>query len=219
MTGTTGAGAGVVLDEETLVALREILDDPSLPVASTSAGPDGPRTARLREALDHLVMVRAGAWAVRSPEAGQQLLATLAALDAELTGVLRYHVTAVEFLSALPPSRVRNAVLGDVGRGDLITLASSVREWNWHDGKPPAAERPLQRADGLVKTIESPVLYDTVLAWDEGTGGLVAIPTLRDGVGWAPLEEGQGWAIIVAGATFQADELIPLDRDSFDAVR
>jgi hypothetical protein len=219
MTGTTEAGPDAVLDEASLVALREILDDSSLPVATTVAGPGGLRTARLREALDHLVMVRAGAWAVRSPEAGQQLLATLAALDAELTGVLRHHVTAVEFLSALPPSQVRNAVLGDVGRGDLITLASSVPEWNWHDGRPPGAGQPLQRADGLVETTESPVLYDTVLAWDEGTGGLVAIPTLRDGVSWAPLGEGRGWAITVAGATFQADELIPLDHDSLDSVR
>ncbi|GAA1011598.1 hypothetical protein Aple_012300 [Acrocarpospora pleiomorpha] len=193
------------LDEKTVVALREILDDPSLPVRTT----DGPQIARLREALDHLVAVRAGATAIRSPEAGRQLLTSLAALDAELADVLRWHVTAVELLSALEPGRARNAVLGDIGRGDLVTFASAVRAWSW--GAAPSLEQPLQRADGEIAVDHFPGFYNTVLAWAPGIGGLIAIPTHRQGVSWAPA--GDVWVITLAGVTFHADDLILLDRD------
>ncbi|GAA0997740.1 hypothetical protein GCM10009555_095780 [Acrocarpospora macrocephala] len=214
MTGIPDVASTVALDEKSVVALREILDDPSLAVGTT---PDGPQIARLREALDHLVTVRAGAAAIGSPEAGRQLLASLAALDAELADVLRWHVTAVEVLSALEPGRARNAVLGDIGRGDLVTFAADVRAWSWGDGAAPSPEQPLRRARGEVGVDHFPGLYNTVLAWKPSIGGLIAIPTHRQGVSWKPadgdVEAGHAWVVTLAGVTFHADDLIRLDRD------
>jgi hypothetical protein len=217
MTGAAEVASGAALDEESIVALREILDDPSRPAGTMAAGRDGVRLARLREALDQLVMVRAGAGVIRWPEAGEQLLASLAALDSELAGVLREHVAAVEFLSALEPGPARNAVLGDVARGDLIAFASSVRDWSWGDGRTPSPVRPLQTARGVVEIDEFPAFYDTLLARDERIGGMIAIPTVLQGVSWAPLDPdiatGKPWVVTVAGSAFHADDLILLDCD------
>jgi hypothetical protein len=209
----TGASeVAAALDDESVVALREILDDPSVPVGTVAASPDGLRIARLREALDYLVTVRAGATVIGSPEAAEPLLAALAAVDSELADVLRWHVTAVELVAAAEPGRARNAVLGDVGRGDLITMASSVPAWTWADGQIPTPERPLQRASGTIVTGDFPGFYDTLLAWDQDGGQLVAIQTNRDGLSWAPGDAagGQAWVVTLAGAKVHVDELIPL---------
>lgn len=208
-----------VLDEKSAVALREILDDPSLPVRATAEGPAGPRIARLREALDHLVTVRAGAAAVGSPAAGSRLLASLEAIDTELADVLRRHVTAAPLLSAIRPGRARNAVLGDIGRGDLVTFATDVRAWNWRDYLAPSPESPLRRAHGEIEADHYPGFYNTVLAWDARIGGLIAIPTHRQGVTWKPAGDDAeaGWVVTLASVTFHTDELVPLDRDPFSA--
>ncbi|WP_214105778.1 hypothetical protein [Acrocarpospora catenulata] len=217
MTGIPDVASTAALDEKSVAALREILDDPSLPVGTTAEGPDGIRIARLREALDHLVTLRAGAVAGGSPGAGSRLLTSLEALDSELAAVLREHVTAVEFLPTLEPGRARNAVLGDIGRGDLVTFASGVRAWSWGDGAAPGPEQPLRRAHGEIEVGHFPGFYTTVLAWDPDIGGLIAIPTHRQGVSWQPAaddaETSHAWVVTLAAVTFHADDLIPLDRD------
>ncbi|MGW4367210.1 hypothetical protein ACWEKT_16335 [Nocardia takedensis] len=204
--------SGSVIDADTLVALREILDDPSLPVGTTAEGPEGVRVARLREALDHLVTVRAGAAVLGDPDAGAHLVHALEALDVELAAVLERHVTAVRALSALEPGRARNAVLGDVGRGDLIAFAE-VRAWRWDGDHAPDAAHPLRQAHGALVVEDYPGLYDTVLAWHSDTGGLVAVSTHRQGLAWTPVDGGADWALALDAVTFHADDLIPLDRD------
>lgn len=215
MTGIRDVTPAAGLDEDAVVALREILEEPSLAVTTTVEGPDGPRLARLREALDHLVTIRAGAATIRSPEAGRRLLTSLDALDPGLAEVLRRHVTAVDLLLTLAPGRARNAVLGDVGRGDLVTLASGVRTWAWSGGAAPGPAQPLRTAHGEIETADAPGLYDTVLAHSPGIGGLIAIPTHRRGVSWRHADDDAAsptWVVTLAGATFHTDDLIPLDR-------
>ena len=216
MTGTTDLASATALDEDSIVALREILDDPSLPVGTTVEGPDGQRISRLREALDHLVTVRAGADVLESPEAGAHLVRALTVLDTDLADVLDRHVGAVRALSGVDAGRARNAVLGDVGRGDLIAFASTVRHWDWDEAAPDSVQ-PLRRAHGEIVVDDFPGLYDTVLAWHPGIGGLVAISTHRQGLSWEPADGAAGsahaWVLTLDAVTFHADDLIPLDHD------
>ncbi|MBH0779564.1 hypothetical protein [Nocardia bovistercoris] len=201
-----GVDAG--LDPESVRALREILEEPALPVATTASGP-GPRVAALREALDHLGTV--GALAVTSAEAGARLLRALADLDAELTEIVRGHVELTAVLRTAEPGRARNTVLGNTFRGDLLTAAVEVRRWSWTDGTPPSPHASLGRADGELTVGHYPGLYDYILAWEPGTGALIAVPTYRDRISWAP-DGPNTWVVRLAHTTFHQDDLIPIDR-------
>lgn len=205
---TVNDGVDTGLDPGSVRALREILDDPALPVATTATGP-GPRVAALREALDHLGTV--GALAVTSAESGARLLGTLADLDPELSEIVRQHVELTAALRAAAPGRARNTVLGNTFRGDLLTSAVRVRRWSWTDGAPPNPTASLGRADGEFTVEHYPGLYDYLLAWEPATGALIAVPTYRDRVSWTP-ESPNTWVVRLAHTTFHLDDLIPFDR-------
>ncbi|WP_432842447.1 hypothetical protein [Dactylosporangium sp. CA-092794] len=186
--------------------LRDMLADPALPVGATDR-----RLAALHEAHDHIVSRRLAAGAAASLEAAAGLVARLAAIDPALAATLRWHATLAPVLAALPASRARNAVLGDVRRGDLLTWATSVRSWTWQDGWPPADSAPIGAADGELTLDESPALYDAVLAWDPASGVLVVVPPQRNGVSWEPA--GAGWTVRLTRVTFHADEVIRVATD------
>lgn len=202
------------LDEQAIVVLREILADPSLPVANVAAGPDGLRTNRLREALDHLVSVQAAAVAIDSAAAGEQLLGALRSLDPELAEVLTGHVVATRLLVDLDPGRARNAALGDIGRGDLVTIAAAVLDWTWDGGSAPTAEQPLRTVHARIELDDVPNFYDEILVWLADAGQLVVLPTYRQELSWAPAGDGgRRWVITLDGASIHVDDLIPLATD------
>ncbi|WP_261553625.1 hypothetical protein [Frankia tisae] len=206
------------LDEQAAQALRGILDDPALPVGSTAAGPDGPRIAALREAHDFVSSQKLAVTAAWSPEAAGALVDSLARIDPTLAATLRWHATLAPFLSALPASRPRNALLGNIRRGELFTWATAVGAWTWRDGSAPDAERPLGRADGEIESDEFPGLYDTVLLWEPSASALVALPTHRARLSWEPVEPptadaGRRWKITLTRVTIHADELVRLETD------
>lgn len=184
------------MSTDTVDALREILLDPSVPVGDTSR-----RIAALREAHDYLVSRRVAADI-------DNLAAHLAEVDQALVDTLRWHSRLVPVLGALPPSRARNAVLGDVHRGDLLTWADTVRSWVWRDGTPP---NPLGRVDAEFEVDEFPGLYDAILLWDSAVSAIVVLPTHRERVSWE--QTADRWTVRLDGATLHADELIPLDTD------
>lgn len=210
---------GGVLDADSSAALREILSDPALPVAAVAAGSGGVRAAILREAVDHLTSVRALAVAGSSAEDSDRLLADLAEIDVELAAVFGWHRALVGVLAAQEPSRARNAVLGDVSRGDVLTLATSVRSWAWLDERAPSEDDPIRTVEGEIEVDEFPGLYDHVLIFEPVSSALVVLPTHRDRISWEPVEstadsesaKKQSWVIRLSRVTFHLDETIALE--------
>ncbi len=207
------------LDDAATDALRDILADPSLPVATTLTdhpGVDGTRIAALREAHDYLIGRRLGAAVARSAQDGAALIDNLADVDPALAATLRWHSVVVPLLVSLPGSRARNAVLGDVHRGELLTWASSVRSWTWHTGNPPDQANPVGKVDAEIEVDHHPGLYDAILLWEAQSRVLVVIPTHRDRQRWEPVEDGGDrirWAVHLNRVSLHLDELIPLDTD------
>ena len=200
------AAAG--LDEAAADALREILTDPALPVASTlstHADADGRRIAALREAHDYLVSRRIAAVALESASAASALIAELRQVDHVLAATLRWHAVLVPVITSLPGSRAGNAVLGDVSRGELLTWAAATRSWVWTGGQPVA------KVNAEIEVDEFPGLYDAVVTWQPGVG-LVVIPTHRERVSWEPADSGN-WLVRLAHATVHIDETIALETD------
>jgi hypothetical protein len=195
-----------VLDDDARTALHEILTEPSLPVGTAAAGPGGPRAARLREAIDHLVSLRLLAAGLHAPGSGRRLLAALEQLDPELAGALLRHVELVEVLLAVPPAPARDAVLGDVGRGDVLTWASEVRSWTWAAGRAPTPRAPLGSVAARLVVEEFPGLHGHVLAREPDRAALVVVPTHRPGVSWAP--DGAGWLVTLDRVTVHVHELV-----------
>lgn len=194
--------------------LREILADPSIPAWSVAALHGGSRISRMREALDQLVAVQAGAVAIDSPEAGHSLLDSLKAVEPELAHVLTRHVAAAQLLTGLEPGPGRNAILGDIGRGDIVTTAAAVRDWTWDGGQVPSSEHPLATVHGTVEVDDVPSFYDEVLVWLAELRQLVVVPTYRQRLSWAPVPDGRGrWLLTLAGASVHVDDLIPVDRN------
>lgn len=202
-----------ILDPDSAIVLNEILAEPALPVGTAAAGPGGERGAALREAIDHLTSVRTADVRGRSAEDTDTLLRDLAAIDSELADVFRWHIALVAVLETGEPSRARNALLGDIARGDVLTLATDVRRWQWRDGEAPSEQRPIRTVDGVVIVDEFPGLYDYILVSTNGT--LVALPTNRDRVSWDPA--GPEWVVKLDRVTFHRDELIELGSHPRDA--
>jgi hypothetical protein len=202
------------LDDDATAALREILTDPALPVASIfSAHPGttaeaGKRIAALREAHDYLTSRKLAAVAAQSADAAATLVTELGQVDATLAATLRWHAVLAPTIASLPASRARNAVLGDLSRGELLTWAPSVRSWVWTQKADP-----IGKVDAAFEVDEFPGLYDAVLVW-EPSAGVVVVPTHRERVSWEPAEPrapGGSWVVRLAHATVHADEVIPLD--------
>lgn len=202
-----------ILDPDSVVVLNEILADPSLPVGAAAAGAGGVRGAALREAIDHLASVRSADVRGRTVDEIDTFLGDLEAIDDELADVFRWHVALVEVLDVQEPSRARNALLGDVSRGDVLTLATDVRRWKWQAGEAPGEHSPIRTVDAQVHVDEFPGLYDYVLVSTDGT--LVAVPTHRDRVAWEPA--GEAWVVTLDRVTFHRDELIALGSHPRDA--
>jgi hypothetical protein len=199
-----------ILDADSAVVLAEILSEPALPVGTTIDGSEGARGAALREAVDHLTTVRTADVRGRSNDEVDALLDDLAAIDAELADAFRWHVALVAVLDAQQPSRGRNALLGDVARGEVLTLSTDVRRWNWRDGRAPDSNDPIRTADAEILVDEFPGLYDYVLAYADGV--LVAVPTHRNRVTWSPEEREPGsWTVHLDRVTFHRDDTVVID--------
>ncbi|MFF0818432.1 hypothetical protein ACFYVR_25285 [Rhodococcus sp. NPDC003318] len=217
-TGTSRAddSRAADLDTDTVVALREILNHPALPVGTTLADGGGPRVAVLREALDHLTTLRVTAIAARSTADGDRLLVALAGIDAGLADTLRWHVALAPVIAEASPGRARNGLLGDIGRGEVITWSDAVRSWTWEQGHVPVPDLPLGRVTGEVEVDDHPSLYDAVLVWEPTARALVVVPTHRDRVTWTPVGPADAngrtrWVLALDRVTFHADDLVPLD--------
>jgi hypothetical protein len=201
------------IDDDAADALREILTDPSLPVGTTlSSNPkspnpktDGRRIAALREAHDYLVSRRIAAIALESDSAAVTLIADLGRINPALAATMRWHAVLVPVIASLPASRARNAVLGDVSRGELLTWAPVTRSWAW------TGSRPVAKVDAEIETDEFPGLYDAVVTWQPDVG-LVIIPTHRNRVSWEPADSGN-WSIRLVHAGVHTDEVIVLETD------
>ncbi|WP_072803615.1 hypothetical protein [Rhodococcoides yunnanense] len=202
-----------ILDPDSALVLSEILAEPALPVGTAAAGPGGARGAALREAVDHLTSVRTSDVRGRTEDETDAFLRDLAAIDPELADVLRWHVALIAVLEAHGPSRARNAVLGDIARGDVLTLATDVRRWQWREGRAPGEANPIAAVDGEVSVDEYPGLYDYILVSVDGT--LVALPTHRDRVEWEP--QGGAWSVRLDRVTVHRDELIDLGHHPREA--
>lgn len=208
--------ATTVLDDDATEALRDILADPSSPVATTLTahpGVDGTRIAALREAHDYLIGRRLAAAAA---DDGAALIDNLADVDPALAATLRWHSVVVPLLVSLPGSRARNAVLGDVYRGELLTWASSVRSWSWRTGNPPDQANPVGKVDAEIEVDHHPGLYDAILLWECQSRVLVVVPTHRERQRWEPVEYAGDrirWTVTLDRVSVHADELIPLDTD------
>lgn len=210
--------ASTGLDDDAASALRDILADPALPVASSLSnypGVDGRRIAALREAHDYLTSRRIAAVALQSNDAAATLTANLRQIDPALAKSVGWHAVIVPVLSALPSSRVRNAVIGDVARGDLLTWAPTVRSWDWAAGAAPGVDHPIGKVDAVLEVDDYPGLYDAIALWQPGTG-VVVVPTHRERVSWEPIGPHSAdtrWLVRLARATVHADEVIPLESD------
>lgn len=217
MTANVSASA---VDADAAAALQDILSDPSVPVGSALAGvpeTDGTRIAALREAHDYLVSRRIAA-DTRSVHAATSFIAELARVDPALAVTLRWHSVVVPVVAALPVSRARNALLGDVSRGDLLTWAPTVRSWAWAGGVNPGAAQPIGRVQGEFEVDDYPGLYDSILVWDNTSKAIVVIPTHRERLSWTPgeLHPGSGarrWVVRLDNSTVHADDLLPSDTD------
>ncbi|WP_040800052.1 hypothetical protein [Nocardia higoensis] len=207
-----------ILDDDTVAAVREILDDPALPVDTAATGAGGVRAAALREAIDHLVSVRALATAGRDPRTGSRLLAELAALGDDLAAALAPHVTLTGVFAGLPAGRSRNAVLGDIGRGAVLTAATDVRSRQWRDGRAPDARQTLAAFDAELVVEDFPGLFDHIVVPLPDPAALLVLPTHRDRIGWQPLDPAAAgtrtrWLVRLKRVTVHIDELVPFDGD------
>lgn len=203
-----------IFDADAIAALREILADPSVPVSTTLTGTsesDGRRIAALREAHDYLTSRRLAS-GVQSVDAATALRVELTRIDPALTTV-RWHSVVLPVLAALEPSRARNAILGDVHRGDLLTWATTVRRLAWLDDARPTADQPVARVDAEFEVDEFPGLYDSIVVWDSVTKSLVIVPTHRERVSWTASAEQGGWVVHLQSVVVHRDELIALDAD------
>jgi hypothetical protein len=126
---------------------------------------------------------------------------------------LRWHTVLAPYLASLDPSRSRNALLGDVHRGELLSWASVVHRWTWASGAAPDSAALIGRADGELETDDFPGLYDTILVWAPASSALIVVPTHRAGISWRPATDARRWVVELSGTTFHADEVIPLDGD------
>lgn len=226
MTAMTGGGgtphdAASGLDDDAIGALREILTDPAVPVGGTlSQHPgiepsEGRRIAALREAHDYLTSRRVAAVAAQSGDAATRLVASLGEVDEALAGTLHWHAVLASTIASLPATRARNAVLGDVSRGELLTWGTRARSWAWTE-----AADPIGKVDAEFETDEFPGLYDALVVW-EPAAGLVVVPTHRERVGWEPirpLRPSGSWVVRLAHATVHADEVIPVASHPCDLV-
>lgn len=208
-------------DDDTKTVVREILSDPSLPVGTLVAGAGdypgggGRRLTALREAHDHVISRRL-VGAAHTTAAAASVRAEVEQVDPALAATLYWHLVIVPVLAELPPSKARNAALGDVTRGELLTWATAVREWHWHSGAAPTAEAPTGRVDGIVDVDEYPGLYDSIILWESGSRQLAVIPTHRDGLSWVPsppdpVTRAGHWIVRLDRVSIHVDELIPLD--------
>lgn len=199
------------LDASAAEALREILAAPSF--GTTSADPDGGHLAALREALDYVGSRRLAADEARPSDN----LEALARVDTALASALNWHAGLITLLVRLPPGRARNATLGDIRRGGLVTWATSVFSWRWEDDRFPAPSEPIRRADAELEVDQFPGLYDAILSWEPTARSLIAVPTHRAGLTWAPATArppaGRSWTVRLIGAMCHLHELIPLDQD------
>lgn len=221
-----------IVDAPALLALQEIVKEPSLPVRSLSEADGGLRSAALREAFDHIASTRIGA-AAGTPARGAALLEELAEVDTGLANALRWHVTVVGLLAALPPNPARNAALGDVHRGSLLTWTSTVHNWNWSDAGAPTPAVPTSHVDAELEIDEFPGLYDAIVVPVPDTQTIAVLPTSRRGVTWTyirpartesshhssvvndstPVELAQRWSVRLSTAAFHRHDVIPLDGD------
>ena len=197
-----------LLDDATAETLRAILSVPALPVGTTAIGPDGARIAVLREALDYV----GSWWLVTDETRPTESLAALAEIDTGVAGALRWHAPLTALLASLPAGSARNAVLGGVRRGGLLTWAPSVRSWQWDGDQWPTSTDPIRRASAELETDEFPGLYDSILAWEPSAVALVVMPTHRDRLTWTPTGTGQGWTVRLTKAVFHEQDLIPLGQ-------
>lgn len=217
-----------MIDADAAEALRAILSNPAVPVGSTVAGrSDGSGAAALREAHDYVVSRRIAAGVDETPQAAARLGADLGRINGKLARSLRWHAALAALLSALPAGRARNAALGDVRRGDLLTWAPEVRSWTWApaSGNPvysadsiPHSDNPLARATGELVVDDDASLYDAILLWEREAAAIVVVPTHRAGVTWAPVGDGR-WEVHLARVSVHVDELIvmghPPDLDGW----
>jgi hypothetical protein len=194
-------------DIETREALRDILTNPSSPVGEAANGPDGPRNAALREALDYICSARL-LRVTSTPEASAATLAALAAIDPVLAATVQWHATLVPLLYGLPASTARNAVLGNVQRGEILTWATTVTRWEWIERAAPTAAVPMTFAEAEFEVGAYPGFYDEILVWDAANGALVVIPTHRKGLSWERQGQSPTWKVRLESAGFHVDELI-----------
>jgi hypothetical protein len=145
-------------------------------------------------------------------EAAGAMLATLASIDSGLAATVQWHATVVPLLASLPNSVARNAVLGNVQRGEILTWAPSVRHWEWLERTAPTPSIPLTYATAEFEVGEYPGLYDEILVWDAASAAIVVVPTHRKGLQW----ERQSsvpvcWKVRLESAAFHVDEIIYTD--------
>lgn len=203
-----------VLDSDTVEALREILRDPALPVGTTAALAGGDRVSRLREAHDFLSTHRIAATAARSRAAAVDLFAALGEVDPTLAASLHGHTVLAPVLTELPPSRARNALLGNIHRGELITWVPTVESWTWFDAVVPADDTPIARVDAVFETDELPSLHHHLVLWEPVAAALVVVPTHRERIDWEPVgPDGDRWRVRLSRTTFHVHDLIFLDAD------
>lgn len=211
MAALPGASGPPGLDASAAGAIREILAVP--PFGTKPADPGSGHLAALREALDYVGSRRLAADEARPFDN----LEALAQVDPGLASALNWHAALTTLLAGLPPGRARNAALGDIRRGGLVTWAASVSSWRWEDDRFPTASEPIRRADAELHVDEFPGLYDAILSWEPTARALIAVPTHRAGLTWsastARPEAERGWTVRLIGAVFHLHELIPLDQN------
>jgi hypothetical protein len=203
------------LGETEAGALRGILAAPSMPVGATAAETPSERITALREAFDYI-----GSRRLAANKTPADLAAAMGNVDEALAKSLRWHAELTELLTSLPAGRTRNAILGDIRRGDLVTWATSLRFWRWQQDRWPSDADPVRRANAEIEVDDFPGLYDAVFVWDRDARALIALPTYRAGLTWdlaaASAEAGQTWTLRLAGAAFHVRDLIPLDDEAQD---
>ncbi|OXR46916.1 hypothetical protein B7C42_00030 [Nocardia cerradoensis] len=204
-----------VIDPDTLDALHEILADPSTPFGVAPGAPYDRQLTALREAHDYISSRRVAAAAIASPQAARAVLDGLGEADPQLARTLRRHVVLAPILAELPAGRERDAVLGDIDRGDLVTWTVQVNSWTWHEGAGPSGERPIARADAELIVDHFPGLYDAILLWEPTTAAVIAVPTHRAGVSWVAAEANSidRWVVRLDRTTFHTHELIRIGSD------